>query len=322
MDISPIRTNNQRFSSIKNVETALLVGKNSTASAQKLLRSAVPDGLGHQHYADLRLVLGLGRQPSINGFASNTTVRHFLVPVFIDVIMSTWSLLGGRQMQFLTVSPGDWHIDEKAPVLRPRIWRAESSRWFDQLGFTGIGAFELAPFLNHPAAEFGRVVSPHLHAIGYADDESSYPEKVTALNARFSSRNAIGAFAVNVQVRQTEGDVAMVARYLIDQLRHAKRLTPSQKHPGKLKHRKADLPFHLALRCAEMLSYLKFTDLLVTRGNAGWHWRQQLIRSLGPPFMELPLVQEDLDDLWRGVWMADGRTNYRRVVAKLGNICR
>ncbi|MEO8272084.1 MAG: hypothetical protein ABI557_20405, partial [Aureliella sp.] len=95
MDISPIKTNNQRFSSIKTVETALLVGKNSTTSAQKLLESAIPEGLGHQHSADLRLVLGLGRQPPINGFASNTAVRALLVPIFIEIIMRTWSLLRG-----------------------------------------------------------------------------------------------------------------------------------------------------------------------------------------------------------------------------------
>lgn len=158
------------------------------------------------------------------------------------------------------------------------------------------------------------MISPHLHAVGFAEDEATYEGKVDALNQRFRDRNIIGAFAVNRAVRMTEGDLAMVAYYLLEPLHHAKRLSPSRDLPGKFKTRKAELPFSLALRCSEMMSYLSLTDLLITRGGVGRCWRKDLLASLGAALSARPLVPGDLDDLWSAVWKAQDREYYSRVV--------
>lgn len=313
MHILHPKTHYQTFPKLKTVKTALEVTENATARTRGLLRAAMPDGLSDQQATDLRQVLGLGRQPPINSFASNTHVRSLLVPRFIEVLMRTWSLLCERQMQFLTIAPDGWHIDEERPILRPKAWREEAARWLAQLGFTGMGFIEFAPYLNHPSARHGRVLSGHLHAVGFADDESTYRRKITRLSDRLEGLNAIGNFAVNRPVNLTEGDLAMVARYLIDQLRYAKRLSPSRKNPGRFVTRDAELPLHLALRSAEILTYLKFTDLIVTRGGTGWQWRQELIRSVGPALTQASLVREDLDDLWCAVWRLKDREHYMRV---------
>jgi hypothetical protein len=60
------------------------------------------------------------------------------------------------------------------------------------------------------------------------------------------------------------------------------------------------------------MSYLLVTDLIVTRGSAAWHWRQDLLRSIGRSILHSPLVKEDLDDLWNAVWKANGRRDYQR----------
>ena len=314
MEISRPKTQSQSFSRQKTIQTALGVTEHATVLARALLSSAIPNGLCHEQAADLRLVLGLGRQPSINSFASNTATRAQLVPAFIEIVMRTWSHLFERQMQFLTITPGDWHVDEKHPVLRIKAWRDEAWRWFNNLGFTGISILEFAPYLSHPSAGSGRVISPHIHALGYAADETTYLEKVKKFNERFSSRNAIGAFAVNRLVGHTEGDVAMVARYLIDQIRDAKRPSPSRDMPGEYKHRKAALPFHLALRCAEISSYLKVSDLIVVHGGVAKQWRRELIGSLRAAFTDALLTNDDLDRLWTAVWRAKGGRSYDRVV--------
>jgi hypothetical protein len=219
----------------------------------------------------------------------------------------------GLEMQLLTITPDDWHIDEKQPELRVKQWRAAAARWLNKLGFTGLGVVEFQPYLNHPNAKHGRVISGHLHVMGFPDDLRSFKKRVTEFNTLNASRCTIGAFAVARPIKLTEADVAMVAYYLFEPLHWAKRLTPSRKNEGKVKHRKDRLPFHLALRCAEIVSYVSVTDLLITRGRVAWGWRQQLLGAVELASPDYILDHPELDRLWTAVWREDKARGYERV---------
>lgn len=127
MDILAEKHPKQKFSGLKSRATALDVGRNSTSWAQSLVRPAIPEGLGYPHAGNARLVLGLGRQAPINSFASNIAVRGLLIPKIVEILLQTWLQLLERQMHLLTIAPGDWHIDEMEPSLRPDAWRQEAS---------------------------------------------------------------------------------------------------------------------------------------------------------------------------------------------------
>lgn len=301
------------FSRQKSVETAHRVKANSARWARTLLRSAIPEGLTRSESQDLRFILGLDKSRPRTSHASNLSLRVPLIDQCIDSMLGIWAETMGREMHFLTITPDHWHIDENRPELCPTQWRADAGRWLNRLGFTCVSAIELAPYSNHPAAKEGRVISAHLHSLGFADDPHTFSPRVTEFNQSNAWRCALGAFAVARPIKLTEADLAMVAYYLFEPLHWAKRLAPSRTAKGKVKHRKDRLPLHLALRCAEIMSYLKITDLIVTRGKVAWRWRQELLEAvqLAPP--DYALDFNELDRLWSAVWHAKGDRRYDRV---------
>ena len=301
------------FSRQKSVETTQGVKTNSLRWARYLLRNAIPEGLTRSELADLHFILGLDKAKPRTSHASNLALRQPLIEQFIVSMLGLWDETMGREMQLLTITPDEWHIDEKQPELCTRRWRAEAGRWMTNLGFTGLGVVELQPFLNHPAAIEGRVISAHLHIMGFADDPHTFDDRVARFSRTNAGRCSIGAFAVAKPIKLTEADIAMVAYYLFEPLHWAKRLTPSRKSEGKLKHRHDRLPFHLALRCAEIMSYVAITDLIVTRGRVAWRWRQLLVKAAQLASAECTLDARELDRLWSSVWAKGKDREYERV---------
>lgn len=312
MDISNDYVGTRKFPHKKTIETPYRVARHATDWAKQLVRDALPE-LPIMQRNDMNDLLGLGRQPRCNPHASNLAVRDALIDRSIVSLLGAWRDSSEREMQFLTFTPDTMHISEERPEIRLKEWRDQCRRWLDQVGFTGMGVIEFAPHLNHPAAKHGRVISAHLHAIGYADDPRDFSKRVAEFSGRNKSRCSIGAFAFAEPIKMTEEDVAMVAYYIFEPPHWAKRLTPSRILTGKLKHRKAELPQHLALRCAEIMSYMKVTDLIVTRGTAAWLWRQELVRSVDMGDADAMLDRRDLDRLWASVWKDAKDRDYRRV---------
>ena len=301
------------FSRQKSIDTAQRVKANSVAWAAYLLRNALPDGLSRQQRANLKFILGLDRARPRTRHASNLSLRAPLIEQFIISMLGIWAETMGREMQFLTLTPESWHIDEKRPELNVQQWRAESGRWLKKLGFTGLGMVELQPYSNHPAAIDGRVIAAHLHVMGFADDPWTFKERVAEFDSANAKRCSIGAFAVANPIKLTEADVAMVAYYLFEPLHWSKRLAPSRVAANKSKHRHDRLPFHLALRCAEIMSYVAITDLIVTRGSVAWGWRQQLFGAIQLAQADYTLDEQELDRLWATVWGQGKERGYDRV---------
>ena len=301
------------FSRQKSVETAHGVKTNSLRWARNLLRNAIPEGLTRAELADLRFILGLDKAKPRTSHASNLALRRPIIDQVIASMLGIWAETMGREMQLLTITPDEWHIHEKRPELCTPRWRADAGRWMTNLGITGLGVVELQPFLNHPTATEGRVISAHLHIMGFADDPYTFDARVAKFSQSNARRCSIGAFAVTRPIKLTEADIAMVAYYLFEPLHWAKRLTPSRTSEGKLKHRHERLPFHLAMRCAEIMSYISITDLIVTRGRVAWNWRQELIKAAQLAKSDYVLDANELDRLWSSVWAKGKNREYERV---------
>jgi hypothetical protein len=282
--------------------------------ARELLQAAVPARLHPAKFQELCTLLGLRR--AVTNHASNLLTMKRVHAAIGESLIEAWLELQPRHLWLVTFTPDQWLIDEITPTLRLEHAHRESPNWLRALGLSGLGMFELAPFLNHPAAAEGRLLALHLHFLGIADDETTLSERVRSFNEAHQAKCSIGAFVTAKRITPEVGHVNKATTYGAKPLFSSKRVTPSRDKEGAYKLRAAPLPAQLALRVAELTSYVRPAQLIITRHSSAWPWRQRILEmaglSAGPK--QPPMLDKDqLDRLWSAVWRAAGERRYERV---------
>lgn len=295
-------------------EVVQRLGKAAQRKALGILRSSIPAGLRPDHQRMLDAILGLTRGHLPNAHASNIRERLELHAAVGDTFVAAWDESSLRQQRSITITPDAWLIDTQAPIFDLQSARNQAARWMRKLKITGLAGIEFQPFLNHPASE-GWVISPHLHIVAYSDDEHRFADDLANFKESMRSHCSVGEFVVGKPIRVTPGDVMKVSSYGFKCLTSATRLSPSRKEPGKYKLRLAPLPPMLALRTAEIMSYMSTSDLIIVRGTAAIGWRRLLWSQLNPCHSARPrgmFNRPDLDRLWSDVGRCCGKPNLSR----------
>lgn len=148
MDFSGIKT---QTLAAPTLESVAALRDLTFAKARELLQAAIPAGL-HPLELDVRTLLGLRR--AVTTHASNLLTMRLHATTGQGLI-EAWLELQPRQLWLVTFTPDHWLIDEFSPMLGLELARRESANWLKALGLSGLGMFELQPFLNHPAARAG-----------------------------------------------------------------------------------------------------------------------------------------------------------------------
>lgn len=271
--------------------------------ARTHFEDCVPNHLGDPVYRSLCQILGVAESKQAAAYASNITFMQQLSRGLQQVIADEWHLNGQRELHILTVTPGDWVVSEYEPVVDLKRWRAEAQRWLKRLDVTAIAFIEATPFKNYPWSGPGRAISFHLHAICYLTDPKKFPAKLASLNAQLKTNMVLKLPAVvSKPIHQTESDVAYVSGYISKIGVSAKRVGIERN--GKDRLYNAPLPKLLGLRQAEILSFLKPQELIISRGKAGQAWKASILANVGlVAIQRYPdrLTDGQLHQLWGGM---------------------
>ena len=274
--------------------------------AEAAVEKAAPKHLVAPYDGRLREVLGVGVRPGVSNYASNQALMTKLSEALGEAAVQEWNLNGQRQLHLLTIASPRWLVDEWQPVLNPKQWRSEASRWLRRLKITGIGVMEAAPFMNYPGAGPSRAISFHFHVVGFPHDPVGHGLACKALDRKLSVGNALGLPTVVTRpMIATERDVRHTSEYIGKIASAAKRATPRRDGKGDYVLRNTQLPSQLGLRLAEMFSYFTLTDLIVTHGMTGRLMKNAALRSVGEiAWRRHPSRLSDamLRALWQRTW--------------------
>lgn len=151
-----------------------------------------------------------------------------------------------------------------------------------------------------------KLIAGHLHALGYSTEPDDHKKCVKMMSKKHERDNPLRKpWLVSTCVKDTEGDVALVAGYWAKPVYQAKRVTPSKESPGDYMLRDAPIPQFYALRIAEILSYFSMRELIVTRSRAAGIWCHEAFASMGHFGLARPAVmldESELNRLWCSVW--------------------
>lgn len=283
--------------------------------ARGLQETAIPAALlAHQNEA-LCALLGL-RRTELRNNASNLLTMKKLHAAIGEGMLEAWRQIQPRPFWLLTFTPDHWLIDELDPVLGLESARRDSANWLKALGLSGFGMFEFEPFMNHPLARRGLAIALHLHFIGVAAQEATLPKRVRSYNETHRAKCSIGAFVTAKKITAEIGHICKATTYMAKPVFSAKRVTPRRDDDGGYNLRNAPISPQLALRTAEIMSYVAPSQLMITRHSSGWGYKQRIVELAGlragltQPQMLWP---DELDRLWRDVWRAAGVDSYQRV---------
>ncbi len=291
------------------------LGRWAQSKARAILTARIPADLHFQQRRTLRAILGLTRGHPPNAHASNLKERLKLHGAIGATYLMAWDESAERQQWSVTITPDSWLIDVADPSFNHRKLRAESARWMNKLGLTGQAFLEFQPIINHPASN-GPVISPHVHIVAYPEAENGFGGRLEAFKQAMQGRCSVGEFVVGKPIISAAGDVMKVSSYGAKCLTSATRAVPSFEALGTYKFRKVPLTFKLAMRTAEIMSYMSTSDLIITRGKAAIRWRRLLFSQLNPCHSARPphmYSEADLDRLWASFWRCSGAPHLGRV---------
>jgi len=254
--------------------------------AREAVALAIPTQIrsDRQRYARLDDLLGLEPDSQHKSVASHQAAMAAFSDALGKAVSQVWKTNGFRELEFLTITPPAWVISDRTPVVELKRWRSEVSRWMKRLGIVGIAVVEAAPFVNYPGSTAGeRFIAFHVHIVGYTINPSKYHERCESLRYQLEANSPVGfPVLVTKVVNQSQHDVAYVASYIVKVPSSAKRL--SLRRDGKRKYvlRNGLLRRQHALRIAEIMSYLSFGDIVVTRGVVGRSMKHEALKLTGP----------------------------------------
>ncbi len=288
----------------KNRNTSRVANRTATNKLEALLLSKL-DSVDCQLFKpSIDDVLGLGRRAAVSAHASNITTRARISEALGEQVRREWEIGGERQLFFLTFAPDEWLISSVVPVTRLKAMRAKLSRFLKELDVTAIGFFELCVFLNHPLGTDERLYGWHVDAIAVPADIAAFKNRARRLKKKLG-RNSLGRFVFDRRpIKREMWDVTYTSAYAMKNSASAKRATPENGRPTRFKLRNAPCPAHDAIRVAEIQSYFDVRDLVVTRGGAGWRWRQRLFEGFDAIFkcrVSSILRPTELDKMWRSI---------------------
>lgn len=274
------------------------------AAVREKLQRRIPRDLPPQLRMHLKDVLGLEPRAPLSNYGSNLATISALSRAIGEIWTSEWHLHDERQLEFLTITPPGWWVSEFSPVLDLSTWRSDVSRWLRNLGFTGMGIIEPAPFQRIKHERGGRAISFHFHAVGYTDNPCTYQSAIRELKEVLGPNRTSLPTVVSKPIEGTAADVRYVGEYIAKPVDKAKNSVMRRDGKGEAL-RNVELPGQLAIRVQEMMSYFTLSDMIVTRGKVGLHCKREVLHAVGKEAVtRFPSRMSDgaLRRYWTGLW--------------------
>lgn len=249
--------------------------------ARVYFERCLPKRLAPLPYQAMCEVLGTGPDPVPRPYASNIAFMQALSKGLQRTLAAEWQLNSERPVHLLTITPAEWVVSEYDPVIEIKRWRRQAYNWLDQLNVTAIAFIEAAPFINYPWEREDRGISFHLHAICYKTSPSQYRRAQAALRDRLDAKKLVAFPSVLTKpIMQNRSNVAYTSGYISKAGVHAKRIWLNPDNKAEL--RNAVLPRLLGLRQAEIMSFLRPQELILTSNRAAGIWRKAILEAVGP----------------------------------------
>jgi hypothetical protein len=271
------------------------------------LRRAMPASLRPSIRLEIDEMLGLENDWQ-TAHASNCATRAAVGSALIETALRFRAAHPDLRYKLITFKPDAWHVDSMVPRVALLQSRAEVARWMRAIDFYGTGAFELTPLLHHPfPGGDGDVLSWHFHGYGYIKRVRAHKQGLSELRERNAAFCSIDKGIDVRSIRPTRGDHARASRYILKHKPVAKRIVASDAMSGGYEALDTRMSGVMALRVSEILSCMSIQDLIVTRGEDGWAWRQGAIKACGdsvwrPSMSYAP--KPSSDPAWAKLWAA------------------
>lgn len=273
------------------------------SKAQEYFERCLPRNLGEQAHCSLIRVLGVGDGAQAEPYGCNVAFMQAMSTGSQSTIAAEWLINAKRELHFITITPADWMVDEFSPIIDLKRWRMQLARWLIRLDVTALALIEAAPFTNYPWERDGRAISFHAHIVCYKTDAKKFTAAFRSLRAQLDKDMLLNLPSIVIKpIRQIEADVRYVSGYLAKPATSAKRVTWISDDEIRLYN--TALPRILGLRQAEIMSFLRPQELIVTRGSAAWEWRKSILASVGMIGLQRypdRLPDRQLHQLWGGM---------------------
>ena len=208
-----------------------------------------------------------GRQRVAVG--SNRSIRYNLGCAFIDMIAAMFERYPGRRFFLMTIIHDGWRTFDRRTEINLADIHRRGYQVLNLIGLPCCAIIEIQAAVNSKAT-IGRLVLPHIHAIGWTDDRAFDAVTIeTMMNERRRLQSLNGAPPVTiVEIDPTLGDVAHASGYLFKGAFEAKDFAPpSEKHPrGLTLSRSTSVQPALLLHFDEILSRIDMSELIFTHG--------------------------------------------------------
>ena len=255
-----------------------------------------------------------GRQRVAVG--SNCCIRYNLGCAFIDMMADMFEQYPGRRFFLMTIIHDGWRTFDRRTEINLADIQRRGYQVLNLIGLPCCAIIEIQAAVNSQAT-IGRLVLPHIHAIGWTDDRSFDAVATEAeMNALRRLRSLSGAPPVTViEIDPTLGDLAHAAGYLYKGPFEAKDFAPpSEKHPrGMTLSRSTNVRPNLLLRIDEILSQISMNELLFTRGCPD---QQRVLRDVLAELSGRHFQSPDLKNIssfWQQARRRNGKDLYEDV---------
>lgn len=181
----------------------------------------------------------------------------------------------GRQYYFLTIVDEAWNTLDRETRIDLKSIKNRATHALADCNLDGICFVEFQPITNFPAKGQGRLISPHVHAIVWPENDVNLGcrQVVKKLSGRFSGN--FGAPGVKIKrIQSSDADVARVLYYCAKLPSSAKKVNHKRTGQAYLNDIKADYRPDLCLRMAEVLSHFTVRNLCFGRGKGATIVRQ------------------------------------------------
>jgi hypothetical protein len=248
---------------------------------------------------------------------SNMCVRKQGYELLFTQLERAWAGPPGtrRRWFFGTLITDLGNTLEYAPVLEMERIRRDFRKVMKRTGLNTIAFIEIQAGTNYPQQGHGRTLMCHAHFIGFTDEESFDLRRAnTIASAGTILSNWLGAPTVRIDTIANRSELKRRCYYLFKAPLKGSYLIPNPNFASGYQTEHADVDRSLALRLAEVLSQLDYSQATFTTG-AGTELKGAWLRALTAwQRLRRNMGQENFAAAFAEVWATGGTTVPRTPV--------
>ena len=243
----------------------------------------------------------IGLQPAPrNCFGSEMAIRRALVDVLIGEVRRMVAEHPLRRFFLVTLINDSWGTFERLPMLNLGAMKAAIPPVMGRANFDGWLGFVELQTIDHALAGWGRLITPHFHAMAWYDDPNIDHEDAEAAMCRSTRLSSRIRARTAVITPWTDTSIFNLVAYLLKAPVVAKYAVPDKNSPSSFHYEDCRLKPGSAARLFEMLSKVEIDELMMCSGG-GKLLRSAILERIARVGRRsgVTLSDVDADRIWR-----------------------